>query len=129
MATVYSTPDCKNKFSIFFQFCRSESNQNVPPDKEEPPTELRSIIDKMAQYVVRNGPEFEMMMKSKKDDRFGFLESCHKYNRYYEQQVSEFRHVMENAEKGEEEGPDSAAGQRGEYIEIIDVENNTLYFD
>ena len=37
--------------------------------------ELRNIIDKLAQFVARNGPEFEQMTKNKQKDnpKFSFL--------------------------------------------------------
>ena len=108
---------------------RKAAEESVPPDIESPPNELKSIIDKMAQYVVRNGPEFEMMMKSKKDQRFSFLEPRHQYNAYYEHQVTEFRRVMEAAEKGDSEGAgDGAASQRGKYSRMYFVLSIVLVF-
>ena len=56
-------------------------------DLPQPPSdqELRNIIDKLAQFVARNGPEFEHMTKSKQKDnpKFSFLfggEYYHYYN-------------------------------------------------
>ena len=54
----------------------------------QPPSdpEARNIIDKLAQFVARNGPEFEQMTRQKQRDnpRFAFLfdgggESYHYY--------------------------------------------------
>ncbi len=46
--------------------------------------ELRNIIDKLAQFVARNGPEFEQMTKEKQEDnpRFYFLFGGEFFNYY-----------------------------------------------
>ncbi|XP_033210544.1 calcium homeostasis endoplasmic reticulum protein isoform X2 [Belonocnema kinseyi] len=52
-------------------------------------TELRNIIDKLAQFVARNGPEFEQMTKNKQKDnpKFGFLFGGEYFN-YYQYKVT-----------------------------------------
>ncbi|VDL57443.1 unnamed protein product, partial [Hymenolepis diminuta] len=57
-----------------------------------PPAELRSIIDKMAEYVARNGDEFQHVVKSKKQDdpRFAFLQTDHIHHNYYLAKKKEF---------------------------------------
>ena len=49
---------------------------------------MRTIIDKLANFVARNGPEFEKMTMSKKrdDPKFGFLFGGD-YNPYYRWKV------------------------------------------
>ena len=46
-------------------------------DLPRPPNdpEMKNIIDKLAQFVARNGPEFEVMTKQKQEGnpKFGFL--------------------------------------------------------
>ena len=49
-----------------------------------PPPDLEPIIDKMASYVARNGPEFEMTVRNKGDPRFQFLHSTHVHFPYYD---------------------------------------------
>lgn len=51
--------------------------------------ELRNIIDKLAQFVARNGPEFEQMTKNKQRDnpKFGFLFGGELFN-YYQYRVT-----------------------------------------
>ena len=56
-------------------------------DLPQPPADqdLRNIIDKLAQFVARNGPEFENMTKNKQKNnpKFSFLfggEHYHYYN-------------------------------------------------
>lgn len=55
----------------------------APPD-----TELRNIIDKLAQFVARNGPEFEQMTKNKQkgNPKFQFLYGGEYFN-YYQYKV------------------------------------------
>lgn len=67
----------------------------------EPPSELKLIIDKMASYVVRNGEDFELLMRGKKDQRFSFLEPTDRHNAYYRYVKSTTRLDLE--EEGEEE--------------------------
>ncbi|CAL1279987.1 unnamed protein product [Larinioides sclopetarius] len=54
------------------------AQQIVPP-----PPDIQPIIDKMAEYVAKNGEDFETIVKSKKDKRFDFLHPWHEYHNYY----------------------------------------------
>ncbi|XP_075731709.1 SR-related CTD associated factor 6 isoform X2 [Rhipicephalus microplus] len=69
----------------------------APPDQE-----LRNIIDKLAQFVARNGPEFEQMTKQKQKDnpKFSFLFGG-EYYAYYKHQVA----AQQNLLKPKEEVP------------------------
>nr|BAB30790.1 unnamed protein product [Mus musculus] len=65
----------------------------MPPDDQE----LRNVIDKLAQFVARNGPEFEKMTMEKQKDnpKFSFLFGGEFYSYYkcklaLEQQQREF---------------------------------------
>jgi len=51
--------------------------------------ELKNIIDKLANFVARNGPEFEHMTKQKQKDnpKFSFL-FCGEYFNYYQYRVT-----------------------------------------
>ena len=51
--------------------------------------ELKNIIDKLANFVARNGPEFEQMTKQKQKDnpKFSFL-FCGEYYSYYQYRVT-----------------------------------------
>ncbi|ROT83541.1 Calcium homeostasis endoplasmic reticulum protein [Penaeus vannamei] len=55
-----------------------------PPDQE-----LKNIIDKLAQFVARNGPEFEQMTKTKQKEnpKFSFLFGGEYFN-YYQYKVT-----------------------------------------
>jgi calcium homeostasis ER protein len=52
--------------------------------------ELQNIIDKLANFVARNGTKFEEMTRQKQKDngKFGFLYSGNKYYNYYRWRVS-----------------------------------------
>ncbi|XP_068609080.1 splicing factor, suppressor of white-apricot homolog [Brachionichthys hirsutus] len=49
-----------------------------------PPPDIQQVIDKLAEYVARNGLKFETSVLAKNDPRFDFLQSWHQYNPYYE---------------------------------------------
>ncbi|XP_040272194.1 splicing factor, suppressor of white-apricot homolog isoform X2 [Bufo bufo] len=49
-----------------------------------PPPDIQPVIDKLAQYVARNGLKFETSVQAKNDSRFDFLQPWHQYNPYYE---------------------------------------------
>jgi len=64
----------------------------MPSDQQ-----LANIIDKLAEFVARNGPEFENMTKIKQQNnsKFSFLQEGKKFNDYYQYRViDERRKVM-----------------------------------
>lgn len=63
---------------------------------EEPPSELKVIIDKMAVYVAKNGTSFESIVRSKGggDPRFAFLDVNNEYHTYYKQKVEFYERVQ-----------------------------------
>lgn len=44
---------------------------------------MRLIIDKMADYVARNGAEFEIVVRRRNDNRFRFVDPDHPHHAYY----------------------------------------------
>lgn len=56
-----------------------------------PPPDIRVIVDKTAQFVGKNGPEFEqrILASEKNNVKFNFLTSGDPYHAYYRQQVEE----------------------------------------
>ena len=48
-----------------------------------PPPDVKLIIDKMADYVARNGPEFEIVVRRRNDERFRFVDADHPHHAYY----------------------------------------------
>lgn len=60
------------------------SDENsIPPGIQLPPLELRIIIDKTASYVLKNGKDFEEILRAKNDQRFTFLQYKDPYHKYY----------------------------------------------
>ncbi|GAB6028889.1 hypothetical protein CHUAL_004689 [Chamberlinius hualienensis] len=62
--------------------------------------ELRNIIDKLAQFVARNGIEFEQMTKNKQKDnpKFGFLFGGEHFN-YYQYKVTTEQAILKQKQK------------------------------
>lgn len=58
-----------------------------------PPPEVRTIIEKTAGYVARNGPSFEQRIKTKesKSSKFGFLLDEDPYNGYYQKILDDIK--------------------------------------
>lgn len=54
-----------------------------------PPDDLKIVIDKLADYVSRNGTEFEQCIRQKNDPRFTFLDPTHPNHSYYQFKVKE----------------------------------------
>jgi len=59
----------------------------------QPPADLQGIIDKTAQFVARNGPEFEsrILKNEQSNPKFGFLNSSDPFHPYYRNKISELR--------------------------------------
>lgn len=58
--------------------------------------QLANIIDKLAEFVARNGTEFENMTKIKQQNnaKFSFLQSGKEFFDYYQYKVMEERRKM-----------------------------------
>lgn len=56
-----------------------------------PPPEVRSIVDKTASFVARNGPEFEEKIRQNEitNTKFNFLNHNDPYHAYYQHKVKE----------------------------------------
>ena len=61
----------------------------------EPRPDLKPVIDRLAEYVAKNGNEFEDGIKEKKDPRFDFLNSWNVYHGYYLQMKGKAVQVLE----------------------------------
>lgn len=100
------------KFSSYSAKMKENSNpEESPISKEineevlkqsEPPKDVKQIIDKLADYVARNGSEFEETIKAKNDFRFAFLNSDHEFNPYYKLQLESLK-KMNTLQKPTEE--------------------------
>ena len=58
---------------------------STEPIVTEPQSDLRAVIDRLAEYVAKNGEEFEAGIKEKEDPRFDFLNAWNIYHPYYMQ--------------------------------------------
>ena len=58
-----------------------------------PPPDLRSIVDKTAQFVARNGDEFESRIQANQanNPKFNFMKPQDPYHAYYRSKVKDFR--------------------------------------
>jgi len=73
-----------------------------------PPPDIRNIVDKTAQFVARNGPEFEkrILANEKNNAKFNFLNPSDPYHAYYQHRVSEFKAQLQ----GPAQPPSATAG-------------------
>ena len=78
-----------------------------PPDDQE----IKNIIDKLALFVARNGPEFEQMTKNKQEGnpKFSFLFGG-KYYDYYGYKVSIEQQLLRSKGPGGFDGPGGGGG-------------------
>jgi calcium homeostasis endoplasmic reticulum protein len=62
-----------------------------PPDSQ-----LTNIIDKLAKFVAKNGPEFAEMTRQKQKDnqQFAFLHPSNEFNNYFNYKVMEERRAQ-----------------------------------
>lgn len=64
----------------------SQSNADsspVPAGIQCPPPDHRVIIDKTAAYVLKNGKDFEQILRAKDETRFSFLNYTDPFHKYY----------------------------------------------
>ncbi|OMO75552.1 SWAP/Surp [Corchorus capsularis] len=66
-----------------------------------PPTDIRNIVDKTAQFVAKNGPDFEkrIIANNANNAKFSFLTSSDPYHAYYQHRLSEFRAQNQNPQQ------------------------------
>lgn len=72
---------------------RDQKPAEAGPHIIPPPPDQQPVIDKMANYVAKNGTEFENTVKAKCDPRFEFLHSYHVHNAYYEHKKTLYKEV------------------------------------
>jgi splicing factor 3A subunit 1 len=61
-----------------------------------PPPEVKIIVDKTADFVARNGKEFETRIRAHEKDnpKFKFLLKENPYNAYYEMKIEESKRKL-----------------------------------
>ena len=77
----------------------------VPQPIIPPPPDLQPIVDKLAIYVAKNGPDFESIIIAKNDPRFDFLDPWNTHHSYYKlkKQEAERQLQLEKAAKAQGE--------------------------
>merc|ERR1712173_272641 len=72
-----------------------------------PPSNIRSILDKTASFVAKNGPDFEARIRKNESNniKFNFLKDDDPYNSFYRHRVAAFKsgEAQEEAKKKAEE--------------------------
>uniref|UniRef100_A0A915I4C7 SURP motif domain-containing protein n=1 Tax=Romanomermis culicivorax TaxID=13658 RepID=A0A915I4C7_ROMCU len=66
-----------------------------------PPPDVQPVVDRLALYVARNGPEFENMVRSGGDERFKFVNSGHPYYPYYQSRLQYYQYEIYMAYVGQ----------------------------
>ncbi|KAF9624024.1 hypothetical protein IFM89_007722 [Coptis chinensis] len=68
-----------------------------------PPPDIRSIVDKTAQFVAKNGPDFEkrIIANNAGNAKFNFLNGSDPYHAYYQHRLSEFRAQVQQPTLGQ----------------------------
>ncbi|KAB2600867.1 splicing factor 3A subunit 1 [Pyrus ussuriensis x Pyrus communis] len=74
-----------------------------------PPQDIRTIVDKTAHFVAKNGPEFvkRIVVENSGNSKFDFLSSLSPYHAYYQHRLSEFRD--RNQQHADSAAPELAA--------------------
>ncbi|XP_050227280.1 probable splicing factor 3A subunit 1 [Mercurialis annua] len=88
-----------------------------------PPPDIRNIVDKTAQFVSKNGPEFEkrIMANNANNAKFNFLNSADPYHAYYQHRLAEFRaQNQSSSQQVSSENEDKAASESAQSIVVAD---------
>ncbi|KAH6572930.1 hypothetical protein BASA60_006342 [Batrachochytrium salamandrivorans] len=84
---------------------KQQKQSETIPGLIYPPPEIRNIVDRTADFVARNGPQFEERIKAKEQQntKFSFMIPTDPYHGYYLHRISEAREgrssVVTQAEK------------------------------
>ncbi|KAK9878642.1 hypothetical protein WA026_023092 [Henosepilachna vigintioctopunctata] len=100
-------------------------------DLPQPPqdTELKNIIDKLAQFVARNGPEFEQMTKNKQkgNSKFQFLFGGEYFNYYQYKVTTEQAICKQQQQNGNASNPNwNSSVLNGSEIESLKQQQESL---
>uniref|UniRef100_A0A5S6Q3W4 SURP motif domain-containing protein n=1 Tax=Trichuris muris TaxID=70415 RepID=A0A5S6Q3W4_TRIMR len=96
-----------------------------------PPPDLQPTIDRLAEYVARNGQEFENIVRMKRDPRFSFILPDSPYYSYYKAKVQwcQYEDLLTRYYQGTLTAADMHAPQMSHCIlfpgkPIVDVEQS-----
>ncbi|KAJ4915796.1 putative splicing factor 3A subunit 1 [Raphanus sativus] len=78
-----------------------------------PPPDIRSIVEKTAQFVSKNGLEFEkrIVASNAKNAKFNFLTSSDPYHAFYQHKLAEYRAQNQDGAQGGDDGTDGSDGE------------------
>ncbi|CAE5957491.1 unnamed protein product [Arabidopsis arenosa] len=67
-----------------------------------PPPDIRTIVEKTAQFVSKNGLEFEkrIIVSNEKNAKFNFLKSSDPYHAFYQHKLTEYRAQNKDGAQG-----------------------------
>nr|GMC64792.1 probable splicing factor 3A subunit 1 [Ipomoea batatas]GMC71220.1 probable splicing factor 3A subunit 1 [Ipomoea batatas] len=97
-----------------------------------PPPDIRSIVDKTAQFVVKNGPEFEkrIIQSNAGNAKFNFLSASDPYHAYYQHRLSEGRaQNQDSAQQQPSQPPDSDVPESTPAVPAADAVDTTVKSD
>ncbi|CDY52037.1 BnaA08g31500D [Brassica napus] len=86
-----------------------------------PPPDIRSIVEKTAQFVSKNGLEFEkrIMASNAKNAKFNFLTSSDPYHAFYQHKLAEYRAQNEDGAQGSDaDGADLQVDGGGDEVRL-----------
>ncbi|KAL6567172.1 hypothetical protein OROGR_000840 [Orobanche gracilis] len=83
-----------------------------------PPPDIRNIVDKTAQFVAKNGPEFEkrIVANNEGNAKFDFLRAPNPYHAYYERRLSEARAQNQSSAQQQLLQPDEPAPESADTV-------------
>ncbi|XP_068215409.1 splicing factor, suppressor of white-apricot homolog isoform X2 [Palaemon carinicauda] len=97
-------------------------NSNEYANIKWPPPDVQMVIDKMASYIIKNGEEFESMVRTRNDPRFSFLNKDHEYFPYYRCKMRLYNEVYGDIFKENFEDKSSAtAGSVGNGVSAASI--------
>lgn len=87
-----------------------------------PPPDIRNIVDKTAQFVAKNGPEFEkrIIANNAGNPKFNFLNSSDPYHAYYQHRLSEARVQNQTSAQQPPQPADSAVSESAPAVLPVD---------
>ncbi|XP_010458973.1 PREDICTED: probable splicing factor 3A subunit 1 isoform X2 [Camelina sativa] len=77
-----------------------------------PPPDIRTIVEKTAQFVSKNGLEFEkrIIASNEGNAKFNFLKSADPYHAYYQHKLTEYRAQNKDGAQDGAQGTDDSDG-------------------
>ncbi|KAI3421650.1 uncharacterized protein J3R85_012002 [Psidium guajava] len=96
-----------------------------------PPPDIKNIVDKTAQFVAKNGPEFErrIIANNAGNAKFNFLNSSDPYHAYYQHRLSEFRAQTQVSAQQTPQSADSAVSESVPAAPVVQATAESIQSD